>query len=280
MEVLKELKRDDIRRSLSAILMDTSDGNKRECDIWMERRGSCAKAEYLYQDPCGGEIAVGMDYSGYKEEKDFDDLAPDMQQEIFERLFMYIYGRKYEPRTLMERAADGTVTPILVVGSHMLQGGAYSLIDTALRERLGKELDDYMSAASKKGATCGARFYLLTKNLSAGKSGTFLGRDYYFEQTSSRQDIDLLIRLTPAQEALAKEMQALYERMQEAHIAFALNEDGSVVVYNAEHIGDCEGCDVFGVIPDGYEPADLAAMHTLFQVWTGDVLCLQRDIND
>lgn len=89
------------------------------------------------------------------------------------------------------------------------------------------------------------------------------------------EDIDALVRLTPEQEALAKEMEALYERMQQKNMAFALNENGSVVVYNSEHISDCESAEWGVGCPDGYEFADTDKMRELFQIWTAEDLCVK-----
>lgn len=88
--------------------------------------------------------------------------------------------------------------------------------------------------------------------------------------------IDELIKLTDDQQALAKEMQALYLRMQEANMAFAVNDNGEVVVYNSEHIDDCEMPNVFGEVPKGYEPVDIDAMESLFPVWVAEDLCVRR----
>ena len=85
-------------------------------------------------------------------------------------------------------------------------------------------------------------------------------------------DIDKLVRLTDAQQALAKEMQALYLKMQEAEMAFALNENGTVVVYNAEHIEDCADRPILSSPPEGYEYAEMNYMTELFQIWVSDEL--------
>lgn len=88
--------------------------------------------------------------------------------------------------------------------------------------------------------------------------------------------IDELIKLTDDQQALAEEMQALYLRMQEASLAFAVNDNGEVVVYNSEHIDDCEMPNVFGEVPEGYESVDTDAMESLFPVWVAEDLCVRR----
>ena len=89
-------------------------------------------------------------------------------------------------------------------------------------------------------------------------------------------NIDKLIKLNDGQQALAKEMQALYLRMQEAKMAFALNDNGDVVVYSAEHLDDCETADAFGKVPEGYEAVDINEMEALFPVWVSDDLCVRR----
>lgn len=180
------LKRDDIRRTLSCVLMDTSEENKMQTDIWIEREGREAKVVYLYQVPCSGEIGVGVDYSGCSEEQDFEEFDTDIQREILEEVFDGLY----KPCTLMEKnTGNNQVTPLLVVGLHQLKGGAYFLIDETLRNRLGEELKAYERTAATEGLTCGGDFYLLTKSLSCGKKGLFLGREYYFEYTDD-QNID------------------------------------------------------------------------------------------
>jgi len=88
--------------------------------------------------------------------------------------------------------------------------------------------------------------------------------------------IDELIKLTDGQQALAKEMQALYLRMQEASLAFAVNDNGEVVVYNSEHLDDCEMPDIFGKAPDGYEEVEINDLPPLFPVWVADGLCVRR----
>ena len=85
-------------------------------------------------------------------------------------------------------------------------------------------------------------------------------------------DIDRMIKLNGEQQALAKEMQALYLRMQEANMAFALNENGTVVVYNCEHIEDCADCAPLFSPPECYEYADMEQMEELFPVWVSDEL--------
>lgn len=91
-------------------------------------------------------------------------------------------------------------------------------------------------------------------------------------------DIDELIKLTPEQEQLCKEMESLYERMQEAGIAFAQNENGYVVVYNAQDIEDCEGSDVFAGDHPGFEYADQNSMRELFPLWCAEDLWVKRKL--
>ena len=85
-----------------------------------------------------------------------------------------------------------------------------------------------------------------------------------------------LIRLTPEQEQLCKEMEALYQKMEAAGIAFAQNEDAEVVVYNATEIEDCESAGVWGDGPDGYEYAEQNDMRRLFPVWGCETLYVKR----
>lgn len=86
--------------------------------------------------------------------------------------------------------------------------------------------------------------------------------------------IDDLIRLTPEQESLVKEMEELYLRMENARIAFAMNEDGYLVAYNSKEIEDCE----FGLFgcPDGFECADQNEMREIFPFWDHDEIYLRR----
>lgn len=88
--------------------------------------------------------------------------------------------------------------------------------------------------------------------------------------------INELIKLTPEQEQLCQEMDALYQRMQKAGIAFAQSEDGYVTAYNALDIEDCDIGDVFGHAPEGYEYADQNAMRNLFPVWCAEDLWVKR----
>lgn len=88
--------------------------------------------------------------------------------------------------------------------------------------------------------------------------------------------IEGLIRLTTEQEQLCKEMEALYQKMEAAGIAFGLNDDAEVVVYNATEIEDCESADVWGDGPDGYEYAEQNDMRRLFPVWGCDALYVKR----
>ena len=87
------------------------------------------------------------------------------------------------------------------------------------------------------------------------------------------KSIEELIRLTPEQELLCREMEALYQKMEAAGIAFAENEDAEVVAYNATEIEDCETTDVWGM---GYEYAEQNDMRRLFPVWGCDVLYVKR----
>lgn len=89
-------------------------------------------------------------------------------------------------------------------------------------------------------------------------------------------NIDELVKLTDEQKALAKQMEDLYKKMQEANMAFALNENGEVVVYNSEQIADCTDPELCGSAPEGFEYADVNSMYSLFPVWTAEDLCLQR----
>jgi hypothetical protein len=88
--------------------------------------------------------------------------------------------------------------------------------------------------------------------------------------------IEELIRLTPEQEQLCKEMEALYQKMEAAGIAFAQNEDAEVVVYNATEIEDCESFGVWGDGPDGYEYAEQNDMRRLFPIWCAEDLWVKR----
>lgn len=88
--------------------------------------------------------------------------------------------------------------------------------------------------------------------------------------------IEELIRLTPEQEQLCKEMEALYQKMEAAGIAFAQNEDAEVVAYNATEIEDCESAGIFGEYPEGYEYAEQNDMRRLFPVWGCETLYVKR----
>lgn len=88
--------------------------------------------------------------------------------------------------------------------------------------------------------------------------------------------IEELINLTPEQEQLCKEMESLYERMQQAGIAFAVNENGQVVVYNATEIADCTDRPLLSSAPEGYEEVYVEDMRELFPLWVCDTLCLKR----
>lgn len=88
--------------------------------------------------------------------------------------------------------------------------------------------------------------------------------------------IDRLIRLTGEQQELADQMRALYLKMQQANMAFALNDNGDVVAYNSEHLDDCEMPDIFGKAPDGYEEVEINDLPPLFPVWVADGLCVRR----
>ena len=176
-KVIKKLLRDDIRRTLSGLLMDTDEDNKEEIGIWLNNGSKEVKVAYAYQVPCSGEIGVVLDYFGYSEEKDLDDLPTDWQRQILDWL---LGTGVYKPYTLMEKGAGRKATPIIVVGLHMLRGGACWLIDDALREHLGDELSAYERKAEGQGIAKDG-FRMLTKDLSAGKGCSFLGRRYYFE---------------------------------------------------------------------------------------------------
>ena len=89
-------------------------------------------------------------------------------------------------------------------------------------------------------------------------------------------DIKQIIRLTPEQEQLCKEMEALYQKMQSAGIAFAKSENGDVVAYNATEIEDCESADVWGDGPDGYAYAEQNDMRKLFPIWGCETLYVKR----
>ena len=88
--------------------------------------------------------------------------------------------------------------------------------------------------------------------------------------------IESLITLTPEQEQLCKEMESLYEKMQEAGIAFAFNEDGSVVAYNAQDISDCCCENICGKGSEGYEYIEQNDMRQLFPIWCCDTLYVER----
>lgn len=88
--------------------------------------------------------------------------------------------------------------------------------------------------------------------------------------------IEQLITLNPEQEQLCKEMENLYVRMEQAGIAFAQNEDGHVVAYNALGIGDCESANVWGEEPEGYEFAEQNNMRRLFPIWCCETLYVKR----
>ena len=88
--------------------------------------------------------------------------------------------------------------------------------------------------------------------------------------------IEELIRLTPEQEQLCREMEALYQKMEAAGIAFAQNEDAEVVAYNATEIEDCETTDVWDHGPGGYEYVEQNDMRRLFPVWGCETLFVKR----
>ena len=90
------------------------------------------------------------------------------------------------------------------------------------------------------------------------------------------EKIENLIARTPEQEVLCKEMESVYEKMQGAGIAFAINENGSVVAYNASEIEDCADVLMCCRCPDGYEEVCMEDMRALFQVWVSDTLCVKR----
>lgn len=85
-----------------------------------------------------------------------------------------------------------------------------------------------------------------------------------------------LIRLTPEQEQLCKEMEALYQKMEAAGIAFGLNDDAEVVACNATETEDCESADAWGQGPEGYEYVEQNDMRRLFPVWGCDALYVKR----
>lgn len=95
-------------------------------------------------------------------------------------------------------------------------------------------------------------------------------------KNNTAMDIKQIIRLTPEQEQLCKEMEALYQKMQAAGIAFAKSENGDVVAYNATEIEDCESADVWGDGPDGYAYAEQNDMRKLFPIWGCDTLYVKR----
>ena len=88
--------------------------------------------------------------------------------------------------------------------------------------------------------------------------------------------IEELITLTPEQEQLCKEMEACYLKMQEAGIAFAQNEDGYVVAYNAQGIEDCVDSGLWADEHEGYDYADQNDMWELFPVWCAEGLWVKR----
>jgi len=88
------------------------------------------------------------------------------------------------------------------------------------------------------------------------------------------KEIDDLIRLTPEQESLVKEMEKLYLRMENADIAFTMNEDGYLVAYNSKEIEDCE-LGIFGC-PEGFECADQNEMRAIFPLWDHSDIYLKR----
>jgi hypothetical protein len=91
-----------------------------------------------------------------------------------------------------------------------------------------------------------------------------------------KTNIDDLVKLTSEQEALAKQMKELYGKMLDADMAFALNENSEVVVYNSKHIAGCEFPPIGCQVPDGFEEADMDAMNYLFPIWTAEKLYLSR----
>lgn len=95
-------------------------------------------------------------------------------------------------------------------------------------------------------------------------------------KNNTAMDIKQIIRLTPEQEQLCKEMEALYQKMQAAGIAFAKSENGDVVAYNATEIEDCESADVWGDGPDGYAYAEQNDMRKLFPIWGCETLYVKR----
>ena len=88
--------------------------------------------------------------------------------------------------------------------------------------------------------------------------------------------IEDLTALTPEQEQLCQEMEALYERMQEAGIAFAQSENGDVVAYNSREIEDCTDSGLFAMDMEGYDYADQNAMRSLFPLWCAENLWVKR----
>ena len=91
------------------------------------------------------------------------------------------------------------------------------------------------------------------------------------------KSIEELIRLTPEQELLCREMEALYQKMEAAGIAFAYEWDmAKLVAYNATGIAGCAPRPSLCSEPKGYEEVFPEDMRSLFQVWVGDTLCVKR----
>lgn len=453
---IEEMLRDDLRRTLSCELIDTDEDNKMATDIFLDNEGQDGgKVVYLYQVPCSGEIGVGIVYGGRKgvQEVDFDDFTTNLQRQIVDEVFNT--DGLYKPCTLMEKDTDnGQITPLLVIGLHQLQGGAWFLIDDLMRERLGGQLEEYRTLTeNEKDPTmkADAQFEKMVKELSRGRKGYFCGHEYYFEYTDEQVEedgkdgedkfsqllaetsesaklityitlesdedcglsslelptveaiwkdeddeivvqidggsdptyfdnlsedwqvqivdyledyepmalvekdplndaektilivskislngsswpeigtalrerhsmgdaedkqlhdainnlsygksanlfgreyflkeitisdseklnasIDELVKLTSGQLIMVKQMEKLYHKMQMAGIAFALNENAEVVVYNCKDINDCTRGDWGKGCPDGYEYADMNKMYSLFQVWADENLYVSR----
>ena len=79
--------------------------------------------------------------------------------------------------------------------------------------------------------------------------------------------------------ALVIKMEQLFAEMQKENIAFILNDNEEVAVYNSKHIEDCEACGInVETPPEGYEAANKELLYPLFPIWAYENLFLKRKI--
>ena len=92
------------------------------------------------------------------------------------------------------------------------------------------------------------------------------------------ENIKSIIALDSGQKRLVEQLERLYLRMQKAGIAFAVNDDSEVVVYNAKRVKDCANsgplrpCDTDN--PD-WHFADTGDMHAVFPVFDHEELYIK-----